>query len=98
MLAHTLLLHLQAKIFHIEGGNKNYFSFYIQMLNTTNTLSHLRYSRIQDHNVFPNTDVLYEPLRKVLLSPEEVAIHRNYLNPAATHSRVTRDFAYLTEN
>lgn len=41
--------------------------------------------------------MLYEPLRKVLLSPQEVVIHKDYLNPAATHSRVTRDFAYLTE-
>jgi hypothetical protein len=60
--------------------------------------SSLGLSRIQDHNRFPDTDVLYEPLRKVLLRPGEVAQDRQFLNPAASQSRVTRDFAYLNEN
>lgn len=65
--------------------------------NSVNSMNQLRYSRIEDRNRFPNTDVLYEPLRHVLLRPNELVANRSYLNPAASHSRVTRDFAYLTE-
>jgi hypothetical protein len=65
--------------------------------NIVNSTSQLHYSRIQDHNKFPQTDVLYEPLRRVLLHPEQLTVSRGILNPAATHSRVTRDFAYITE-
>ena len=64
--------------------------------NTISSVNQLHYSRIQDHNRFPNTDVLYEPLRKVLLRPQELTAHRQYINPAASQSLVTRDFAYLT--
>lgn len=60
-------------------------------------LNQLQYSRITDRNRFPETDALYNPLRKVLLRPQEVAVNRQFLNPAAAQSRVTRDFAYLTE-
>lgn len=67
------------------------------MLRPNNSVSQLHYSRIEDRNRFPNTDVLYEPLRHVLLRPNELTVSRPYINPAASHSRVTRDFAYLTE-
>jgi hypothetical protein len=63
----------------------------------TNSYSRLHYSRIQDHNKYPQTDVLYDPLRRILLHPEELTVSKGILNPAATHSRVTRDFAYLSE-
>ena len=62
----------------------------------TNSISRLNYSRIQDHNKYPQTDVLYDPLRRILLHPEELTVSKGILNPAATHSRVTRDFAYLS--
>lgn len=66
-------------------------------ISSVNSVSKLHYSRIEDRNRFPNTDVLYEPLRKVLLRPQELTAHRDYLNPAASQSLVTRDFTYLTE-
>ncbi len=62
----------------------------------TNSYSQLHYSRIQDHNKYPQTDVLYDPLRRILLHPEELTVSKGIINPAATHSRVTRDFAYLS--
>lgn len=54
------------------------------------------YSRIEDHNRHRNTDVLYNPLRTVLLNPQTIAQHRPYINPAAQQSRVTHDYAIIT--
>lgn len=35
-------------------------------------LNTLQFSRITDHNRHPETDALYNPLRKVLLRPQDL--------------------------
>lgn len=54
------------------------------------------YSRVVDHNRYEDTDHLYDPLRGVLLHPEKVAAHKQYVQTAANHSMLTHDYAYIT--
>ena len=61
-------------------------------------MSRLTYSRIDDHNIHPPTDNLYNPLRAILEHPEIAISHRDNINDAVRKSRVTHDFRYLQEN
>lgn len=59
------------------------------------SIRNLEYSRLEDHNRHRQTDMLYDPLRSILMHPGHIPSHSQYVQPAAMQSRVTHDYAYL---
>ena len=58
----------------------------------------MRRSRIENHNVYQDTDKLYEPLRGVLLHPEStVQPHKGYIPEGARVSHVSHQYHNLNQ-
>ena len=65
-------------------------------INTQNQTGGMRYSRIEEHNIHRDTDKLYDPLRGVLLHPENSAIHSNLGYQAQRTSQLHDPYHSLT--
>ena len=56
----------------------------------------MRYSRIEEHNIYRDTDKLYDPLRGVLMHPESSAMHSHLGNNAQRQSQLHDYYHALT--
>jgi hypothetical protein len=61
-------------------------------------LNNMRVSHLYEHNQYQDTDRLYEPLRGVILSPENTVYkHMNYIPEGARVSHVSHQYHNFNE-